>query len=665
MLLINPAIHRDNFYLTFNETLVEFKAFLRAQSYINLDETKCHLYFSRYCFSTFLNALITGAWINQRGKQALIKDFKRHESVIFPDFLTSTEESLLLYVDKLIATYQEKTFQDMHILQVVSKGKSNHYWYLSGFAIVKDWLTLAKKLLDNGARTNFGYISPPQEKPDCKTCLELALDSKKIEVAAVILTYNPDLLEHHQYKGTVLMQALASRSLDAVELIIENAAKRHLLHKLIALRNELNGFTVYELAVDLRFFEALEVLISIQDFHLHIDMKRFVHKLRKDSWLNSESHSQYNNIITRMRALLPSTDQPFTIPPATSSEFAYRQLFHAPSTRTSSKEEAIKLVIAQYYSLLLTPERCFKYLKYLNDELKRYYELKHAQPFPVLDRSTIETVQVESIPFPLPKDNFSGIGHKGHCLQRVLISILRRENLAKQCYEWEGFVPEKIANQHIKNGDFTIESPYGSGLFHGGLAHALQSFLLYCGWVNNEFTRTYIAFGQEEQLALADINAGFVTCKSAEGDLLWVAVRDYLHPKVSFATPFHVYPLIMFFGADFNCRELADVLMDSFAKSIYKCWRAIQSKPEFSAMSSHDFIEEINDFSLRLFTEIPVFKALTQEKIKRKQREVVKSGSHYTVIKREYNTNEHTFFQPRTYQEYKAEQLAKASTEPW
>lgn len=502
------------------------------------------------------------------------------------------------------------------------------------FAVRNNYIDFAAKLLACGASIEEGVIrSDDMLSIEKGSPLSIACKFNHTNMIRLLIQNGANMCHVTATGLSVLM--LAS-SPDTVRYLLDESRERGCLMPLISLKTKKFQSNAYEFHCDLGHAEIVNILMCVEGYLDHIDSKTFLNRSRIASWKYPEQCHEFNEICLRLRAynvsapVIPLTaNQGLSVVNGKRMRFFAedRSLMHPEkkrkkrvalsvssndldarreSDKASIKQQAIKSAITQFSRLLASPEGCFHYLKQLNDELSRYYFTKHGQAFPALDPSSYDFQVINDLFYPIPKEGYQGICKKS-ALQELLITIFRKYGLAKNAYKWIGFIPHGQADAQMRQGDFSVESRLGTGLFHGKLSHMIQQLILIFAIEEGEIDRTFDTLGETHTLSMADIIDGFISLETDDGsENLWSQVRDTrTFDKILFSDPYRLNSVIMHDGRAFGCNILADSMIDTFCKGYIK-FKAVycQSTP-FSELGLDEFTQHMDDLLLYLFIVTP------------------------------------------------------------
>lgn len=394
-----------------------------------------------------------------------------------------------------------------------------------------------------------------------------------------------------------------------------------------------------------------KTILKCCDLGMIID-RNSLHHLRHAAWrhINEKQKIEYEDLCIFFRKKAPKRDaselkdNPFLL-----FSDAYQRLFNedifSASRLIDNTENAIKIAIADFYQLLNMPNRCIKYLKFLNNELDRYFHEKYAQPFPKLNSKSYHFTSIDGTYFPIPNAHYNKL-LKHHALQEYLVSLFKKYGLAENAFKWIGFIPHEIANEMVKKGDMITESRLGEGLFHNKLAHMLQRAILIYAIKNGEV--------RLRGISIKEVFSALVSWTHAKDQesKLWMPVLDTrVFPFVVFTDPHRLGSTIMINGKKWGIRALSDSLIDTFCRGITHLINAFRSNIHFSQLDLDQFVDMMQDVETRLFGAYPLH--VTQYAIQREiEKKVIDNesdilNSKYACIPKFYDVKKD--FKPRSF----------------
>lgn len=473
-----------------------------------------------------------------------------------------------------------------------------------------------------------------------------------IEVMNLLIAKGANLLHVAHDNRSLLMMA---RTVEVVQILLGEAAKKGLLSELLSLK--------YKPDMDVISFhcfcgniDIVLALMSVPDFHQLMPITRILSQARQASLRFSEKSAGFDAICHQLR-VYKNQHQPLffhNLPVEPRLTDCYYSLFGSRSYSTtnfeSQKTEAIKSVIAKFHQLLIKPTDCIRYLKFLNDELCRYYTEKHGQAFPVLDSNMYDFTLIEDLYYPIPGTEYQSL-EKHKALQELLISIFRKYDMAEQAYQWIGAVPNTEADNQVKQGDFVFEGDYGNGLFHGKFSHMLQRVILIYAIEQGEIDMTFEHNHVRHKLIIQDILEGLVSFNTKDGIHVWGPVKDMrAHHYIEFSDPYRLFSILMYVGKNIGCTALADSLIDNFCKGLRRYYQAWTKTTPFTELDVSAFLKQQDDLTLEKFSTTPALiqSEMTEKSQKRQiEPDAIDHSEEYAIIRKNYQPNEH--FTPKIY----------------
>lgn len=463
---------------------------------------------------------------------------------------------------------------------------------------------MANKLLTSGISPNEGTRCEENADLDNTSPLMIASASGFEQIVEMLLVHQADLLQITRSKTTALMRS----SSEIITLsLLKHAKEKDCFIELLNMRDVYNH-TVFEYAVRNNHLGTVQKLIEIENWHLYVNLSSFLHESRLSSLKYPENFHEYDQLCLAIRSKRGISDnQEINFPKPTevnSVKGCYQLLFNENMTKDRdlwTREEALKDSLAQAYALMGNPESCLKYLRFLNQELIRFFKLIN-EPLPVVDQDAYAFKTIDNTTYPIPTQHFSDLHlHKKSALQRVLIALFRKYGLAKHAFEWIGFIDHTIADQMVREGDFFKENILGPGLFHGALSHMLQQAIFIYAIENNEINLNY-SIDDQSKISIQDMLAAFVNIKTRENETVWASIRDRRSFKnVSFADPHRLSSIIMRDGKQLGLSILADSLIDSFCKGYLKLLKAYENISPVLKQTPETFAIQINDVMSHIF----------------------------------------------------------------
>ncbi|CAM2872505.1 ankyrin repeat domain-containing protein [Legionella worsleiensis] len=466
------------------------------------------------------------------------------------------------------------------------------------------------------------------------------------EIIHLLIAKGANLLHINHIRHSLLMIAREAR---IVRLLLEEADKRGLFPQLLAIEHKPNLDAV-SLHCSLGAVDIVHQFLNIPQFWLFMSVTNILAQARGAALRFPEKAADFDAICQVLRPHkykhLPLSLHNLPAEPRLTD--CYFSLFGSRSGAekalfASQKNEAIKTVIAQFHQLLIQPARCIPYLKFLNDELCRYYFEAHGQPFPLLNNQEYDFVLIEDLYYPVPKADYQPM-KKNKALQELLISLFRKYGMAEYAYQWIGFVPNEIADSQVKQGDYVFEGGYGTGLFHGKLSHMLQRVILIYAIEHGEINMTFEYNQSRHTLTVKDILEGLVSIITQNGVKAWNLVKDLrTYHYIEFSDPHRLFSSLMYEGRTIGCSALADCLTDSFCSGLIRYYHAWKKNTFFSDLDILAFIKQQDDLTLERFSPLPeLIQAELIEKSHKRQVEInaVTYSEGYGLICKNYQPNE-------------------------
>jgi len=257
--------------------------------------------------------------------------------------------------------------------------------------------------------------------------------------------------------------------------------------------------------------------------------------------------------ITEKQLLTPSNKNPISLDTSINT-------FGIKDEYSAIDRAAIQLRNAMHNPALIT-----EILRYLDKEFARYYLEKHGKAFPTLDKNDYDFKVVCFYEFPVPNKNFKHID-KHKALQEFLLQFLRKTAdwaPSNKAVQWLGFIPQRYANNDLKNKFFIVEGGMNEGLFHGTLTHMLHLAIISVLIRNNIL----------KDVTLGDVVNHLVNARvfdESNNGLLWQNILDQISFKFNMlGDPFLLHSFIMKHGhGALKTPALADSLIDTFCKKL-------------------------------------------------------------------------------------------------
>lgn len=246
--------------------------------------------------------------------------------------------------------------------------------------------------------------------------------------------------------------------------------------------------------------------------------------------------------------------------------------------------------------------------------------------------------------YPIPTDRYQPLS-KQSALERALLNILRKEGMGLRARKWYGLVAYEKANKMISDGDFFIESQFGTGVLHGKFSHMIQWALLILG-IRHGLIRS------QPGITAKSIISYLVTHKNTQHDEFYLAevINDVQYPgEFTFQDPFRLCSSITtgYFGED--CRLLEIYLRDAFCSG-YQQWLAAYNAALPSPLSSVQFATLLNHSSTNSFNTAKFLTEAYLNHINKSKgagrtykigffSELNTTGSPYALIEKDYFIN--------------------------
>lgn len=337
--------------------------------------------------------------------------------------------------------------------------------------------------------------------------------------------------------------------------------------------------------------------------------------IRTYTWSHPHEIEKYKILSEKLRKYKPETRCAFgetlenmVATDAPDLDAAHKQLFHTPfDSKATGREVAIKKALAQYYVILSDVTKCVPYINFINKQLKQYYFDKHHVSFPHIKEEEYTFESFGSLYFPVPcSKEYKGI-QKHSALREYFTALFQSYGLAKTAYKWSGLIPNEIADEALKHGDYITESRF-QALFHGKDSHMIQQAILILACENKEIDLSYLNGNIEEFLTVLDLVVAHFDLKNpARNEPLWIILRDIHHKNENvFYDPFCLSSFIMCYeeGTAFPC--LADFLRDSFIMGYLKLFQMLKSHCNFpSSYNLADFLLHMQDSKISSLIDVP------------------------------------------------------------
>ena len=566
------------------------------------------------------------------------------------------EEISLNDLKKIIADFGKESFQKMAstaLLLIETKTHEQIRTTMLYYAVIRNFKQLAAALLQLNIPVDAGTQSKIYPEYDQISPLQIAVQLGHEEIVQLLLEHHANFILGKNQENILMVAKTPAMRV----FLLQKAKERGCFDELLETKNW-QLFSVYEEACFSGHPEIMKELMVFKHYKT-LDLRLLLHTARYAYWIYPEKGDEFNEICLQLKAEIkmdqysPVLDFNKHTPDVGMKECGHL-LFggqYDALQPAKNREEAIKKVTSQFYSFLKSPKKCIKYLKFLNDELVRYFEEKYKCVFPGLDPSSYEFKVIDGTYYPIPQENYIGI-KKHSALQEFLILFFRKYNLAENIYQWIGVAPEREANEAVKKGDFVMEDRVG-GLLHTKIAHMLQFAILLCiiqdeSVIQDE--KIDLSFSSQEAgkstLAVRDIFEALVTLEiSNQEAYLWNEILDQrFFNIVQFSDPYRLSSIIMHEGKSLGMTALSDYLIDTFCKGFVHRFIAHHLVPQFSHLSKEDFIEKMNEMKSE-FNDVPSY--LLQYSVNRAEGKAPYttvqqcqffSHSGYAIVKKEYDT---------------------------
>ncbi len=563
-----------------------------------------------------------------------------------------TEQEALDALNQISNSYHVKSFQSPSVqsLNLMNFLNIEHfeddsfrisYPTLFGFAVAKKWQKLAIRFIELGVNiSNWNSIKPAKEpfaREDELSPLMLACAYELEEVVKTILARN--LGSTSQVSRVAKKTAKEFSESTAIKALFEAKEKE---------QEPIRNITLFQKYCDqgeIKNAEELFLKIALKkDINL---MKQCLYSAR-NAWLSlPDMNKEFDALCQKIKneiAELKADPNPVTLKEPVDLAEAYNILYKEPylEDEISSREDAIKNIIAKIFVLFQNREQCLQYLCSLNADFLDYFKTTHNKEFPTLDSSSYEFQDFDGYKVPIPK--FNSDIQKHHSLQEFLALFFEPYGIGHNAFKLIGFVPKILVNSMVQNGNFLTESQLGGGWFHNKLAHMVQWALIIYAIKNNDIDLKYIIDGDTIQITEREIFSRLVMVK-IPGTLdtpIWDQVIDRTKDYLTFSDPTAMSFYIMQFGAEKGFRAIADYLIDTHFKGLRAFFHAYKQLPEYSALES--FIEKIKECNFSEFIMPPHLyeHALKCEEQKGRAIENRSGNSDqliYAVIRKQYKPN--------------------------
>jgi ankyrin repeat protein len=591
----------------------------------------------QHCLNEVLDVRdCNGLIVHQYADGKVLDKINLEEIQLLHQYIKNTDEkNTLLVLRRLHVLYDSSFNEFIKQSSDFDRGKKQEKYNILDLCVMRDFTQIVLQCIAWGISMD--------DVGDKKSPLIIACGYNKIELVKIILKQDVNLLHVDSNGRTALMFV---QSKEILALMLAEAVKQDCFDQLIAIK-DIHKKNVYDNACMNGNYIVLNELMQIKDYHQSIDIRQFLNEARSAYWRFPEKSAAFNAICLPLRELIKHEQaakelrkDACTLSIASAHHTLFGSRYISP---LASKEEAVKSAISQFHALLSTPLKCIQYLQFLNQEFSRYYREKYDKAFPSLDPDSYEFRVIDRTYYPVPKENYVKL-KKCHALEEYLMALFNKHGLGKNAYKWIGFIPHKIADAMVANGDMLIEDRLGSGLFHGKLSHMLQRALLIFAIENDEINL--------KNITIDDILNGLVTINQHNNDhKLWMPVRDTRHyGDVSFTDPHRLGSVIMRDGRELGMTALSDSLVDTFCNGLTHLLAVYQKNTYFAQMDLDQFVEYMDDMLLALF-DIPPY--VLQDSLNREIKKGripendVKASQRYAVIPKHYAVNQD--FEPQRF----------------
>lgn len=262
------------------------------------------------------------------------------------------------------------------------------------------------------------------------------------------------------------------------------------------------------------------------------------------------------------------------------------------------KKSVLKRANTALAQLLRHPDKCHRYLTFLNDEFVRYHAFATGETIQAPDMKHFTFKDIGNTWYPVPDKNYRGNKNHG-TLSQYLLVLFRKHGFGDRAVKWLGFIEREAADEMVRRGDFISEATFGApGLLHGKLSHMIQTAILIFAIENGEIDLEYEENGRKAKLTVGEIIASQVDRSS--GRMLagiWEIVRDTrVYDEVRFGDPHRLQSVLMRDGESLGAKELSHYMINSFCKAFLKSHHA--TSMYISDLGGvNDFADQLNDLA--------------------------------------------------------------------
>lgn len=303
----------------------------------------------------------------------------------------------------------------------------------------------------------------------------------------------------------------------------------------------------------------------------------------------------------------------------------------------TTKDEAVKYVLAQIYALFNSPKHYLKYLRFIDYEFNRYYKHLYKEDYSLKSKS-FDFEVCDRWHFPIPHEDYQS-DKKHSALQEFLYLLFsKEENLPQSVYKWVNLIPGDYANKAQAAGHFFMEARLGINLFHGKLSHMLQQAIILYAIKNKEICTHFETDNGNIDITLLDILKGHFEGGTYDFEdnikPFWEFIRDSYADNANINDPNFLHSMIMFQGKDkgFEFPRLADYLTDSFCKGYLRLVKFYREQGITDLSTPAKLMEKMRDIPLTELIPDP----LMVEAVKKKEAgksELILAGNDHAVFK--------------------------------
>lgn len=506
------------------------------------------------------------------------------------------------------------------------------------------------------------YFVGGQSLTDTFTLLGFAAQRGKAAIARILIEAGADIYIFSDLQGKMYDTLMFASNLETACVIMDKAEQEGRLAEMvfdrITLNSQLHLNGAFQSHCQQGNYDVINEFMKRLDFSGKEKLGLFLGEARYTYLSNSAVRNQFDQICKKLqeaKSLNPSPHFSLSTYPELPINVnkSHEQLFHRPYstsglTLLERKAEEIDRMIAEFHALLQVPQKCMKYLKFLNEELLRYYE-DHSVGFPASTSEQHYSIQyIDELPYPVPDMDYIGF-KKEAALKKIIMAIFKEKyQTGKNSWKWIGIIPSQIADQQMLNGDFVEEANISAGIFHGKIAHMLQLIILIYaleeGLVNNNF----IYEGQKIEITWSEFLERLTQGKvPGYNETLWQAVLDSrLKKQLTCSDPFRLTSTLINEGEHFGCGALAAYIRDGFCKGFLQYYHAFQL---VYPSSLEQFTSFINDLGMHYFFQFPPLLESEIKKAHGKNRSIFWSSNAAAVVKLDHRAEDD--FIPRKYEE--------------